>query len=87
MNTRLSMGIVRLFICFYKLVFRSKFPGLPFLAEICPLLQENAIKQCSVFFLNCGKLKRLHAVCEVSILRVYIHILRGEKKPKKISII
>lgn len=67
------MGIVILFICLYKLDFKSKFPGLPFLAEICPLLHGNAIKQCSVFF-NCGKLKRLHAVCEFSILRVYIHI-------------
>lgn len=50
MNTRLSMGIVILFICLYKLDFKSKFPGLPFLAEICPLLHGNAIKQCSVFF-------------------------------------
>lgn len=39
----------------------------------------NKAMQCVFFFFNCGKLKRLHAVCEVSILRVYIHILRGEK--------
>lgn len=49
MNTGRIMGIVILLICLYKLVFMSKFPGLPFSAEICPSLQENAIKQCSVF--------------------------------------
>lgn len=74
MNTRRTVGTVILFIGLYKLVFMSKFPGLPFSAEVCPLLQENAIKQCNVFFLVCGKLKRLHAGYEFSILRIYIHI-------------
>lgn len=58
MNTRLTMGIVILFICLYKLVFMSKFPGLPFSTEICPLLRENAIKQCSVFF-NLWKVEKV----------------------------
>ena len=58
MNTRNSTGIVILFICWYKLVFMSKFPALPFSAEICPLLQENAIKQYSVFF-NLWKVEKV----------------------------
>lgn len=36
----------------------SKFPGLPFSAEIRPLLRENAIKQCSVFF-NLWKVEKV----------------------------
>lgn len=55
MNT---MGTVILFIGLYKLVFMSKFPGLPFSAEVCPLLQENAIKQCNVFF-NLRKVEKV----------------------------
>ena len=39
----------------------SKFPALPFSAEICPLLQENAIKQCSVFF-NLWKVEKVTAL-------------------------
>lgn len=58
MNTRHIMGTVILFICLYKLVFMSKFPGLPFSAEICPLLQENAIKQCNVLF-NLWKVEKV----------------------------
>lgn len=49
---------VTLFICFPKLVFMSKFPGLPFSSERCPLLPENPIKQCSLLF-NLWKVEKV----------------------------
>lgn len=81
MNTRHTMGIVILFVCLYKLVFMSKFPGLPFSAEICPLLRENAIKQSSMFF-NLWKVEKV-TCCEFSILRIYItHSMKQTNKQK-----